>query len=284
VAIGTRPRGHARMAEDARTGERGRVLVTGLAGVGAGEVVDGVAQLGARVDAVVAGRATGGDFRVGEGVRAAGMTGATGAAGRYRPVAVRQGAAGCRYPGRGAVAGIAGQRRRNMIGRLAGDADTVAGSASARPDFGMTETRALPGNGRAMALGARLRGQHMVGGLGATAETATLGVAKLALFGRALEDAAYMTGLTLLLRVGTGEREAGALVIEIAFVPFRSRGGCGEREQDQYQSDEGGQVVGGKIKHAAIPFCGFFHGEPSCRRCVFVVNVRMSLVISAASC
>lgn len=137
------------------------------------------------------------------------------------------------------MAGIASRRSGNMVGRFAGDGYAVAGGAGARFDLSMTESCASPGRGRAMAHGATLICRHVVGGLGGVAETAALGMARFASVGRALEDAAHVTGLTLLLRVRASEREASALMIKAA-APFRSLDWRGEREQDQDQADECG--------------------------------------------
>jgi len=232
VTVGTLSRSHKGVAEGG-AGETRRAAVTGLAGVGTGEVVGGGARLGPRIDTIVARGATGGDARMREGAGAADVTGATGSAGYDRPVAAWQCATGSRNPGRGPMAAVAGCRGRNMVGRLAGGADTVAGGTGARPDLGMAETCTFPGRGRAMALGATQRGRHMVGGLGGIAKSTALGVTLLALFGRAFEDTAHMTGLTFLLCVGAGKREAGALMVEVALTLFRSRHRRDNHEQGQ---------------------------------------------------
>jgi hypothetical protein len=89
-------------------------------------------------------------------------------------------------------------------------------------------------------------------------------VAKFALSGRALEDAAHMAGLAVLLRVRAGERETRTLMVKVGLALFRGLGRRDNHEQGQYQPGEGGQmVVGDKTKHAAILFSGLSHDEPS---------------------
>jgi len=229
VAGGARTGRHSGMAERRR--KPGAGAVTAVARGGGLHVAAGLAGCGA---AVVAGDT---------------------AAGRNAGVIERG-----RNPGGGAVAGVARGGCLYVVRRLArGHAVVVTGHATAWDDGGVAETGAGPGDARGVALIARLGGLHMACRFGGAGRAAALGVAELALPGRALEYTACMAGLAVGLGMRPGQREAGAQMIKARATLVCGRDGEGKHQYGTQQAGAGSQLTCVEARYTVHPLSDLAH-------------------------